>query len=105
MLGLVGIGLGPTLLGILSDHYAAHAFTLGAYAVICPGGRAVAGSSAALAQACSSASALGIKYALMTLSLLCLWSAAHYLLAARSLRRDLETHYVPETGPVPAAAR
>lgn len=105
VLGLVGIGLGPTLLGILSDHYAAHAFTLGAYAVTCPGGRAVAGSSAALAQACSSASALGIKYALMTLSLLCLWSAAHYLLAARSLRRDLETHYVPETGPVPAAAR
>jgi predicted MFS family arabinose efflux permease len=103
VLGLVGIGLGPTLLGILSDHYAAHEFTLGSYAATCPGGRAVAGSAAALAEACSDASARGIKYALMTLSLLCLWSAAHYLLAARSLRRDLDTHYVPEGVPMPAA--
>lgn len=102
VLGLVGIGLGPTLLGILSDRYAAHEFALGAYATMCPGGRAPAGSAASLMDACSNASAHGIKYALMTLSLLCFWAAAHYVLAARSLRRDLETHYAPPDLALPA---
>jgi predicted MFS family arabinose efflux permease len=103
VLGLVGIGLGPPLLGFLSDHYAAREFTFGSYATSCPGGHAVQGSGAALADACSSASAHGLKYALMTLSLLCIWSAVHYLLAARNLRSDLEKQYVPEMAPVPAA--
>ena len=29
----------------------------------------------------------------MVMALLCVWSALHYLLAARTLRQDLDTHY------------
>lgn len=95
VLGLVGIGFGPTLIGFLSDHFAAQAFPLGAFKVSCPGSLAPAGASPALVSACSAASAAGIRHALMVMSLLGLWAALHYLLAARNLRRDLETRYQP----------
>jgi hypothetical protein len=51
------------------------------------------GSLPALADACRSAGATGIRRALMVMALLCVWSALHYVLAARTLRRDLDTHY------------
>ena len=91
VLGLVGIGLGPTLVGILSDHLATHAFA--SYLGSCPGGRAPPGSLPALADACRNASATGIRQALIIMAMLCLWSAVHFTLAARTLRRDLDTHY------------
>lgn len=93
VLGLVGIGLGPTVVGFLSDRLASHAFA--SYIASCPGGRAPPGSLPALANACRDASASGIRQALMIMSLLCLWSAVHYVLAGRTLRRDLDTHYAP----------
>jgi len=91
VMGLVGVGLGPTLSGILSDRLATHAF--GAYIASCPGGRAPPGALAALGDACRAAAATGIRQALMVMALLCLWSAVHYFLAARTLRADLDTHY------------
>jgi hypothetical protein len=93
VLGLVGIGLGPTLVGLLSDRFAARSFALGSFTAACPGGRALAGSGDALMQACRDASAVGLRHALMVITLLCVWAALHYFLAARSLRRDLETRY------------
>lgn len=93
VLGLVGIGLGPTIVGLLSDEFAIHAFGRSGFEALCPGGVAAAGSSHALATACTSASAVGLKDALMVMSLLCLWGAVHYVLAGRHLRRDLDTHY------------
>ncbi len=99
VIGLVGIGLGPTLVGFLSDMYATHAFTLGTYAAMCPKGLPPAGAAADLATACQVASATGIRYALMTTALIPLWGAVHYLLAASTLRKDIDTLYVP-----PAAA-
>jgi len=93
MLSLVGIGLGPTLSGFLSDAYAGGVFTLGNYATACPGGRAVAGAAQELVGSCAQASAIGLRRALMTMSLLCLWAGLHYFLAARTLREDLETRY------------
>jgi predicted MFS family arabinose efflux permease len=94
-LGLVGIGFGPTIVGFLSDRFAADAFTLGAFGAACPGGAAPQGAAQGLAAACGNASATGLREALMVMSLLCLWSALHYLLAARHLRADLETRYQP----------
>jgi hypothetical protein len=91
VLGLVGIGLGPTIVGFLSDRFAVHAYA--PYLASCPGGRAPAGSLPALADACRNAGATGIRQALMVMALLCVWSALHYMLAARNLRRDLDTHY------------
>jgi predicted MFS family arabinose efflux permease len=99
VLGLVGIGLGPTLVGILSDILAHHAFAAGDFNALCPGGAALAGSSAALAKACSAASAAGITQAIGAASLLFAWGGVHYALASRHLERDLDDHYqVPPTG-------
>ncbi len=102
VLGLVGIGLGPTIVGFLSSRFAAQAFTLGAFKASCPGEAAPVGASHALATACSAASATGLRHALMVMSLLGLWAAIHYALAARDLRRDLETRYQPAAVPLDA---
>lgn len=95
VLGLVGIGIGPTLSGFLSDHLATRAFA--GYLSSCPGGRALPGAAPALADACRNASATGIRQALILMALLCVWAALHYVLASRTLRRDLDTHYAPAT--------
>ncbi len=103
VIGLVGIGLGPTLVGFLSDAYAGKAFELGSYVAMCPRGLPAPGATADLVNACREASAIGIRNALMTTALVPLWGAVHYFLAARSLRRDLEIRYEgPGSAPVPA---
>jgi len=94
VIGLVGIGLGPTLVGFLSDAYATHIFTLGHYGTSCPNGLPPAGGAADLVTACRDASANGIRYALMTTALVPIWGALHYFLAARRVREDLATIYV-----------
>ncbi|HEX3837167.1 MAG TPA: MFS transporter [Steroidobacteraceae bacterium] len=91
VLGLVGIGVGPTVVGFLSDRFATHAFA--AFLSSCPGGRAPPGAFPGLADACRNAGATGIRQALIVMALLCVWSAVHYVLASRTLRRDLDTHY------------
>ena len=100
VLGLVGIGLGPTLIGALSDFFAGRAFGPGHFAVSCPGGAAPPGAGSFFVQACADASAAGVRHAIMAMSLLFLWAGVHYFLAARTLRRDLDTHYSPQTRPV-----
>jgi len=93
VLGLVGIGLGPTLAGIFSDQFANRAFAAGDFGLQCPGGAAPANAGANLAQACNHASAVGVRNAIIVMSLLFLWAGVHYFLAARHLERDLDTHY------------
>jgi len=95
VIGLVGIGFGPTIVGILSDSYASHVFTLGQYAALCPKGLPPPGAAANLAAACSNASATGLRYSLMTTALIAVWGALHYALASRDVRADLEKVYVP----------
>jgi hypothetical protein len=93
VLGLVCTGLGPSLTGVLSDFFAQHAFGSGDFKAACV---VVAGRhalSASGAQLCQSASATGIRYAIMAMSLLCPWGAIHYFMAARHFRADLETRY------------
>ena len=87
--GLVGFGGGPALLGLISDHVAAHAFTAGSYLASCPGGAAPAASGAAAHQACRIASAAGLKVAMSVMSCLYVWGAVHFFLAARRVREDL----------------
>lgn len=96
VLGLVGIGLGPTAIGIMSDLFAQSAFALGDFHGACPGGAPPAGAAADLADACRTASAAGIRHAIMAMSLLFAWASLHYLLASRHLRQDLDTHYQGE---------
>jgi len=86
ILGLVGIGLGPTLAGVLSDRFANRAFVGGDFSTSCPKGTHL--------QACADASAVGLRHALILMSLTFVWASVHYYLASRTLRRDLETRYL-----------
>jgi predicted MFS family arabinose efflux permease len=88
VMGLIGSGLGPTLLGITSDWFAARAFTAGEFLQVCPGGRGAAGADAAVDAACRAASAQGLRMALVSVLVFFLWGAVHFLLAARTLGRD-----------------
>jgi hypothetical protein len=93
VLGLVGIGAGPTLAGVFSDWFAQWSFADGNFAAACPAGMAPANAPEAIVKACGDASAAGVQYAIIAMSMLFLWAAAHYALAARHLRKDLDTHY------------
>lgn len=98
VLGLVGIGLGPTLIGVLSDLFAHVAFAIGNFAQMCPAGAPPPDANATLAAACRAASAEGVRNAVVAMSLLFAWAGVHYLLAARDLERDLDTHYTAADG-------
>lgn len=91
--GLIGVGLGPTLIGKLSDLLAQRAFGAADFDALCPGGAAAASADAALGSACGAASAAGILQAIGLFAILFSWAAVHFKLAARHLERDLDQHY------------
>jgi hypothetical protein len=62
---------------------------LGAFASLCPGGRARVGVAAELTQACQTSSAYGVRWALVTCTAIFVWASLHYVLAARTLRQDM----------------
>jgi predicted MFS family arabinose efflux permease len=88
--GLTSLAIGPTLAGFISDKSAAFYFH-GDFASQCAGGYAVRGVSTALAAACESASALGVRNALVFFALLLNWAALHYYLASRSISGDMQS--------------
>ena len=91
VINLIGLGLGPPLLGLASDLFASAAFSGGGdFQNACPGGQAPAGSAEVVGAACRAAAATGLQRALVFASAIYLWAALHFLLAARTLRRDLE---------------
>jgi predicted MFS family arabinose efflux permease len=91
IMNLVGQGLGPATVGMLSDRFAARLFRQGQFHLSC----AVAGphgphATAAplqgpLAAACHDASANGIRYAMLAVSIALVWSSVHYFRASRHL--------------------
>lgn len=91
-INLIGLGFGPPFVGKLSDFMAQHFFTGGGtFKTLCPGGKAAEGAAASLAQACGAASFDGVKWAiLLTAGVVYAWAGLHYLLAARSLKREME---------------
>jgi len=95
---LFGMGLGPPITGFLSDRFTAMALSDG-LAAQCHG------KALSTIPVCQDASAIGIRWALVISTLAFLWAAVHYLIAARTLRRDLEPDAVespeaPVTAPV-----
>ena len=98
--GLIGAGLGPTMVGIASDHFGSSAFGAANFITMCPGGRAAASAAGSLDVACRAASAQGLRYALMAVQVFYLWASIHYLLAARTLRPDLYTPIARTEAPV-----
>lgn len=85
-MNLVGQGLGPTLMGHVSDRLASRAFTRGDHRTTCLGST----PSGADAAACAEASATGLQQTLVGVSFLLPLGALHFALAARTLREDLE---------------
>jgi MFS family permease len=81
-LGLVSIGMGPALVGLASDLFAAMRFGGSDYAIACRAG------GAGTSPLCAEAAARGLRDALMAGSLIYIWSAGHFLLATRAMRRD-----------------
>jgi len=98
VLGLVGVGIGPTLLGILSDAFARSAFDGGDFKLLCMRGAPLHAAVSALQQTCAAASATGIRTAMMAMSAFMVWAAIHYFLAARTLRADLLRQHEPAGG-------
>ncbi len=85
MTNLVGAGLGPLVVGGLSDLLARRAFA-GDFIVACAGAKA---AQTAAAGACGQASAAGLQWAFVIFAMVYLWAAMHFVLAARTLRRDM----------------
>lgn len=83
---LIGLGIGPPIIGLLSDRFARQAFAGRAFLASCPGGQAPPAAEAAVSQACAAASAAGVRSALMVMACVFLWSAFHYFLAFRKIR-------------------
>jgi hypothetical protein len=92
VIGIFGAGLGPTVVGVLSDQFAARGFDGHAFFDSCPGGRGADGIGSPLDRACLAASAQGLRLALISVLGVFAWAALHYWRAARTLRKDL---YVP----------
>jgi hypothetical protein len=94
LMNLVGQGLGPTMIGFLSDRFADLLFTQGKFHLVCAanGAHGAHGPAAALqgpfAAACHDASAYGIRYAMLAVSVVLVWSSVHYLLASRHVARS-----------------
>lgn len=86
IISMLGYGIGPALLGILSDVFAARAFGPGDYAASCLG----ASPTQAMARLCTESSLIGIRGAMTAMSFLFLWAGVHFLLAARTIRGDLD---------------
>ena len=93
VISLVGTGIGPILLGVISDLVANHSFALGQFRSACPGGVAPPGANSLVQHACVVASARGISIAMASITTLLLLGSLHFLIAARTIRRDLDTQY------------
>jgi predicted MFS family arabinose efflux permease len=89
VVGIVGLGAGPALVGGLSDSFAAARFDAGSYAALCPGGAAPASADAVLMNSCHVASSAGLQFALVCIACIGIWAALHFVLAARTLRADM----------------
>ena len=86
---LIGIGLGPTLAGVLSTFLKSLLLSgadLGLTLDIC---KAAAGLSGEQVAACTSANAKGLQWTIVIFATLYGWAALHYLLAGKTLTRDM----------------
>lgn len=88
----LGSGLGPLILGVISDSVAAASFpeSLGAFAVVCVGGRAADGASSEMIAACASASAAGLRGGLMAPCATFVLAGICFILSGRAIREPLE---------------
>ena len=94
VVNLIGLGAGPYVNGKLNDYFAEREFLRalgGSFAQSCPGGIAPAGSGVVLGRECARSGVLGTRAGIVIMSIVLVWAALHYFLAARTLRCDLVT--------------
>jgi MFS family permease len=84
-MNVLGQGVGPLLMGLVSDVAAGRAFVSGDYRTVCLGAPAAGGPAAD----CARASAEGLQHAIIGAVVFFAWGALHYMLAARSVTHDL----------------
>lgn len=92
IINLIGLGLGPVAVGLLSDFIAGMQFApyaLGDFGSACPGGVAPKGSAGALTQACQVASTEGVRWALILSTLIGVVAALLFWLARKTIREEM----------------
>lgn len=97
LLAIISFGLGPLVLGFLSDHFAAQAGHGASAAATCAVG--VHGAAAHAVAGCRQASAEGLKTAMMVCSGFTVIGGIMWLLAGRTVGRDMVGH--PQAFPSP----
>jgi len=80
---VVGAGLGPLFVGMMSDFLAARFYGGDAYTTVCSGASVTADPE------CAQAASLGIQYAMVACVFFLLWGSFHYFMASRTLKKDL----------------
>ncbi|MFN9499667.1 MAG: spinster family MFS transporter [Erythrobacteraceae bacterium] len=110
VVNLIGYGLGPLVIGILStvlksvflDGGAAAGLTLEAckplMALVPEAKAAMAGADLARLQACANADAQGLQWSIVIFACGYGWAALHYLLAGRTLQADMIAYAAPAKG-------
>jgi predicted MFS family arabinose efflux permease len=86
-INVVGQSIGPMFMGFISDLNARRAFGLGDYRHLCPPHPHAA---AEIVAACARASSEGLQHSSMMVSGFYLVGAVFYLIASRTLKRDLQ---------------
>ncbi len=88
----LGTGMGPMIVGLVSDSVAASSFaqSLGDYGMACPGGKPLPAASAEMGLACAQASAAGMRAGLLAACLAYAAAAPCFLMAARTIREPLQ---------------
>jgi hypothetical protein len=93
MLALIvlGTGVGPILVGMVSEFFASRHFpdALGSFAQLCPGGRAPADAAHGLDMACRSASAAGLKAGMFVPCGCFLLAGIFFVLTARAIKEEI----------------
>ncbi len=86
---LIGIGLGPTLAGVLSSVLKSMMLSNADLGLTIDACKVVADLSVDQAAACISANARGLQWTIVIFATLYGWAAIHYLLAGKTLHRDM----------------
>jgi hypothetical protein len=89
VVNLLGYGLGPPVIGILSSFLKTLALSGADLGLTLDACKAVAELSAEQLAACSSADAKGLQWSILIFSCGYAWAALHYLLAGKTLLRDM----------------
>lgn len=89
IVNLFGYGLGPPVIGFLSTYLKGFFLGNGDLGLTLETCKAAVDLTDAQSVACGSANAMGLQWALIIFSCGYLWAALHYLLAGRTLQRDL----------------